>query len=238
MNQNQLKPAGSFAANYGVKCIAYGPPGTGKTPMVNSAPRPVLLALEPGLRSMTGSQVPTWFARTVEQIDEFFEWLFKSKESTNYDTVAVDSVSHMAEMYLKHHLLKNKDGRKVYGEMSRSVMEHLDGLFNMERKHAYLIAKEDKVETVVVTMQGNVPVTNSTYKKRPYFPGNDLNIKVPHLYDGIFHIDRVFVPGMSGEQVAVRTVGTTEVLARDRSGKLAQFEPPNLANVFAKAMQS
>ncbi len=116
MQQNDLRPANEFALKLGVKAIVYGPPGTGKTPIVNSAPRPVLMACEPGLLSMRGSKVSTWFADTGIRIDEFFKWLFNSKEANNFDTVAVDSVSQMCEIYLREaEQGKSKSGNKMHG---------------------------------------------------------------------------------------------------------------------------
>ncbi len=40
-----------------------------------------------------------------------------------------------------------------------------------------------------------------------------------------------------GKTVAIRTKGTDEVLARDRSGNLGELEPPDLNALIAKAMQ-
>lgn len=118
MRTSDLQPAGNFARQYGVKMLAYGPPGSGKTPLINTAPRPVLLITEPGMLSMR--EVPyRQEAPTVERIDEFFDWLFRSNESRNFDTVGVDSTSQLAEIVVKAELKRNRDGRKAYGEMAR-----------------------------------------------------------------------------------------------------------------------
>ena len=52
MDIRDLKAASEHAQNFGVKAIVYGPAGTGKTPILNTAPRPVLLATEAVLLSM------------------------------------------------------------------------------------------------------------------------------------------------------------------------------------------
>lgn len=223
MNQNDLRPAGQFAAQYGVKSVVYGPPGVGKTPIVNTAPRPVLLATEPGLLSMRGSTVPTWQAHTCAAIDEFFAWVFKSHETRNYDTVCIDSTSQLAEIYLAEETLRNRDGRKVYGEVSRKVMKHLGDLYTMPYKHAYLICKQSSVE-----VQG-------VQRLRPFFPGQDLNIKVPHLYDVVMHCAFASIPNV-GTVKAFRLRDTIDIMARSRSDKLAEFEQCDLAALFAKAM--
>src|SRR4051812_35860208 len=122
MNLQSLKPAKDFAVRYGVKSIVYGPPGCGKTPIVNTAPRPVLLACEPGLLSMRNSTVPTFQAHTPKLIDEFFEWLFNSAETKNFDTVAIDSASEMSTLYLAQAEKNNKHGLAAYGDMAEDVM--------------------------------------------------------------------------------------------------------------------
>jgi GTPase SAR1 family protein len=221
----ELKPASSFAQQFGVKALLFGGPGMGKTPLLNTAPRPVLLAVEPGLLSMRGSNIPTFEAfNNYARIEGFFEWLFNSAEAKQFDTVGVDSISQIAEIVLAERLAKNKDPRKAYGEMSQKLMEYANGLYFMQNKHAYLIAKQTSADE------------NGAIRKKPYFPGQDLNVKIPHLYDEILHLGKAMIPSV-GEQIAIRTKETFEIMARDRSGKCAELEPPNLGQLFQKIMQ-
>lgn len=237
MNANQLVPAGQLANTFGVKALVYGDPGTGKTPIINTAPRPVLCATEPGLRSMTGSNVPTWEAYTAARAHEFFDWLFQSNEAAYFDTVCIDSVSQFAEAQLTLELSRNAHGKKAFGEMATAVHKQLSGIYYMKNKHVYLIAKKSNYEQTTVSAPaypGAVPMQNTTRYARPYFPGQDLNIKVPHLYDEILHAEKVQHNGQT--YPAFRTRGNDLCLARDRSGKLAEFEQMHLGNLFAKAM--
>jgi hypothetical protein len=194
------------------------------------------MATEPGLLSMRGSTVPTWEAYTPERIKEFFDWLKSSNETKNYDTVCIDSVSQYAEIELTKQLKCNKDGRKAYGELSRAVMEEMNFLYFLPQKHIFMLAKEAQHEEISTSFNGPVPVSNTVYKKVPFFPGQDLNVKVPHLFDEILYITKGNVPGVAGQQKYIRTLMTDEVLARDRSGRLAEYEPHDLAALFAKVM--
>jgi len=222
---NQLKPASQLAQQFGVKCLTYGGPGMGKTPLIKTAPRPVLCVVEPGMLSMRdATNLPAWDAYTPERIEEFFTWLFQSNEAKNFDTVGIDSVSQLAEIFLTQELKRNKDGRKAYGEMSRRVMDLVNGLYYLPNKHIYLIGKQATADE------------NGVSTKRPYFPGQDLNVKVPHLYDEILHIGEANVPGMAKPVVAIRALPTFGIMARDRSGRLSEFEPPNLGDLFRKCM--
>lgn len=225
MKESDLKAASTLAKRLGVKMVAYGPPGAGKTPIFNTAPNPVLCATEPGLLSMRNSNVPTWEAHTPERIEEFMNWLFGSAEAKKFDTVGFDSVSQLAEIILVQELGRHKDGRKAYGEMARRVMSMLNALYFMPQKHMYLIAKMATEEV------GTMKI------RRPYFPGQDLNVKVPHMFDQICYVAKATVPGVMGDVTAFRTQGTIDIMARDRSGQLAELESPNLAAIFAKCMQ-
>lgn len=237
MNLQSLKPAAQLAQRYGVKSILYGKPGSGKTPLITTAPNPVLLVTEPGLLSIRGSTLPTFDAYTPERIAEFFTWFFESKESSKFDTLAIDSGSQLAEIVLVQELNRQKDGRKAYGELSRRCMEWFDKLFFMQNKHVILICKQMQAETgKQVVKENGVFAVEMTYQAQPYFPGNDLNIKVPHRYDEIFYLADAQIPGIAMPQKAIRTKGTAEILARDRSGNLNELEPPNLADIFRKCM--
>jgi hypothetical protein len=134
MQMSQFRPASEFAKRYGIKAVIYGGPGAGKTPMLNTAPRPVLCATEPGLLSMRASSIPTVMAETVDKIDDFLKWLFQSSETKNFDTVCFDSISNMAEIILANELKTVKHGMKAYGQMSEKVFAICSGLFYLQNK--------------------------------------------------------------------------------------------------------
>lgn len=225
MNLQSLKPASEFARQMGCKCIIFGPPGSKKTPLINTCPRPLMLATEPGLLSMRGSTVPTFQAFTGKLIDEFFLWFFNSNERKNFDTLAIDSTSQQADIHLQEALKgtssggNKRHGLQAYGEMATKVLDHLRPLFFTENIHTYLIAKEGTKDGM----------------KWPYFPGQQLLTEVPHMYDFILHLGIQSVPGV-GQVSAFRCVQSVDVLARNRTGNLNEFEEPHFAKLVQKAM--
>lgn len=220
MNINSLKPAKEFAQVYGVKAVIYGPPGGGKTPVVNTAPRPILLAIEPGLLSMRGSNVPTWLAPTTDLIDEFFKWFEHSAEAKNFDTLAIDSSSQMCDVALEAAKKKHSHGLQQYGAMAEYVMPYMRRMYFMREKHMYFIAKQE------VSPEGIM---------RPYYPGKQLPTDIPHLYDCILRLAKVNVPG-HGEARAFQCNESFNIVARNRTGNLADFEPPDFGALVKKAM--
>ncbi len=218
MNAADLKPAREFAIKFGCKAICYGPPGSAKTPTINSCPRPVLLATEPGLLSMRQSNVPTWIGHTKARIDEFMKWFELSTEAKQFDTLAIDSTSQMCSIALDES--KAKHGLAQYGDMADYVMPYMKRLYFMQEKHCFLIAKEE------LTTDG---------KRRPLFPGKFLPAEIPHLYDCILRLAKVPVPNV-GETLAFQCNGSIDVIARNRTGTLADFEPPDFTALIKKVM--
>ncbi len=222
MNSSDLRPADYFAVSSGVKCIVYGAPGTAKTPLIKTCPRPVLLSTETGLLSMRGSNIPTYQAKTTKDIDDFFTWLFSSAEVKQFDTVCVDSISQCADMYLAQAKVNIKHGLQQYGDMAEKTLAHLRKLNAMPEKHMYLIAKED------------LYTVNSTQMKRPFYPGKELPREIAHLYDCIFHLARVNIPNVVGEQLAFRCNGSFDIMARNRVSVLNDFEFPDFTAIVKK----
>lgn len=221
---SKLRSASSFALANGYKALVYGPPGEGKTPLIKTTINPVLLVCEPGMGSMRDAHnIPAWDGLTMAGADEFFKWLFNSAEAKKFDTCCVDSFSQYAELVLAYYLKKHSHGLKAYGAMSEHVMDVANKLFYMPQKHMYLICKEGGREEQGIN------------KRVPFFPGQDLNVKMPHLFDAILRVARTTIMGQNGKVLAIQTRGD-DVMARDRFGKLDEFEPPHFGNLVRKAL--
>jgi len=226
MNLRDFVPASTLAQKYGVKIIGYGPPGGGKTPLMKTAPSACLLVTEPGMMTMRDAHnIPAYPAFTFDRIDQFKQMVIhNSNEIRQFDTICIDSISQLAEIAVQHYMKKFSHGLKAYGAMSEFCMEFFDALYFMPQKHVYLVCKETTVEVEGAMM------------RKPYFPGNDLNVKVPHRYDEVLHIGGHVIPGVAGLTPSIRTKQDFNTFARDRSGKLAEFEPMDLTALINKAM--
>ena len=244
MNLSDLRPACDFAKQYGVKAVIFGGPGSGKTPLINTAPRPLLLITEPGMLSMRSSQIPACEAYSMAAVDEFFKWFFESKETDGFDTLAIDSMSEVAELIVAEKMgqtTKNglpAHGLKAHGEMAEKVMSQCRKLYLLRHKNVVLIAKQTLVENGRQTLlQNNQVVVEPVLQKRPYFPGVVLNVKVPHLFDMVMHLGDATVPGQTKPVRALRTNETPEIFSRDRSGLCDELERPDLTYLFTKILQ-
>lgn len=230
MNINDLRPVSALVQRFGVKAVLYSGPGKGKTPLMTTAPNPVICFTEPGFLSVRKYNGPAYPAFTYREIREFWVWAIQSQEARQFGTFCCDSISQMAEIILAEEFTgqangknKNVDPRNAYGEMSKKVMEIVNWIYFAPGLNALLIAKEQFTEV------------NGVQIARPYFPGQDLNIKVPHLFDSVWRIEDTSTA--KGMQRVIRTKESYNAFARERSGNLAELETPDLNYLFTKSMQ-
>lgn len=230
MQQSDLRPAREFALQFGVKAVVTGKPGAGKTPVAaKTSPRPLLLASEPGMLTLRDSNCPTYTAFNPAKVDEFMLWFKGSHEAKNFDTLIWDSASEAAEKFIQAEMGgtskagNEQHGMRVYGKMARWMYGHLTDLYYMPQKHIVLIAKMERLDV------------NGMIYHRPYFPGKQLPVQVPHLFDLVTILGDWNIPG-HGDAKAFRTKETFDYMGRDRSGRLAEYEPPDVSKIIAKAM--
>lgn len=230
--------AGSLARNYGAKMVVYGGAGIGKTPIVNSAPNPLLIVHEPGMQSMQHSKVPAIEALDTKTAIDVYRWLGSSADVKKYDTICVDSTSELAEMFLTEAKNKLKDKRQHYGYAHDMFMPIMRQLFYMQYKHVYLIAKLGTQENgKKQIIENNMMTVETVMQKVPLYPGQAIGAAMRHLFDQILFMDWFKPPNYNSPVKAFFTVGCDEFVARDRTGKLAAIEPAdNLTAIINKIM--
>ena len=192
MNITNLVAVSSLVQRFGVKAVLYSGPGMGKTPLLTTAPSPVICFTEPGFLSVRKYNGPCYPAFTYKEIKEFWMWAISSQEARQFGTFCCDSVSQMAEIILNEEIPKHRDPRQAYGELSKHMMEIMNWIYYAPSFNALLLAKEGQSDIAGVSMA------------RPYFPWQDLNIKIPHLFDSVWRIENQSTP--TGMQRVIRTI--------------------------------
>lgn len=234
MQLSDARPISDFALQYGMKAIVYGPAGAAKSPIcASTSPDPFLLFTEPGAMSMRKMSTPAYAAFNPAKVDEFMLWWLNSQEATRFQTLIWDSVSESCEKFIEieqggtSKAGNEQHGQRIYGKMSSWMMRHLSSLYYQPGRNIILICKQQMFD-----INGGIYI-------RPYFPGKELPVKVPHRYDLITRLGEWIIPGVQTPAGAngVRAFWTREQfnqMGRDRSGNLAEFEPPNVAQLIAK----
>lgn len=179
---------------------------------------------------MRKSNVPTFPAFNSQRLEEFVTWGTQSTEARNFDTFVIDSISQAAEKKVDEELGtttkggNEQHGQRAYGRMSRFIMEQLNKLYFLPAKHIILITKLQKFEL------------NGVFYNRPYFPGRELPVRVPHLFDLVTCLGDWAIPNVPGIHKAFRTKEQFDQMGRDRSGNLLEYEPPDMSRLIAKCM--
>ena len=118
-----IKSTKGLHAN-GVKMLVYSHAGAGKTSLIPTLPSPIVLSAEGGLLSISGAEVPYIEITSMADLMEAYQWLTESDEAGQFQSVALDSISEIAEVVLAEELKRNKDGRAAYGELN-TVMQYV-----------------------------------------------------------------------------------------------------------------
>jgi phage nucleotide-binding protein len=216
-----LKTTGSLSAN-GVKLLVYGQAGAGKTSLIKTLPNPIVLSAEGGLLSIQDADLPFIEIGSMDDLREAYTWLTSADEAKAFNSVALDSISEVAEVVLQHEMKKNKDGRAAYGEMNTTMQELIRAFRDLPGKHVYMSAKLEKSQDEMGKMLYN-----------PSMPGKSLTQGLPYFFDEVLAL-RVEKDGEGTTQRALMCDSDGLWLAKDRSGKLDAWESPDLGAIIAK----
>jgi phage nucleotide-binding protein len=208
--------------NNGVKVCVYGASGAGKTSLIRTLPNPVVLSAESGLLSIRDADIPFIEITSMEELQEAYMWCRDSEEAKGFETVALDSISEVAEVVLNHELKKNKDGRAAYGELNTTMTELIRAFRDLPKKHVYFSAKLEKSQDETGKLLYN-----------PSMPGKSLTQSLPYLMDEILAL-RVERDSEGVNQRAIMCDTDGLWLAKDRSGKLEPWEAPDLGEIIRK----
>lgn len=219
----KIQSTGNVVTN-GVKCMVYGQAGSGKTVLCATAPNPIILSAEAGLISLQWANLPYIQIDTVAELHEAYNWFASSKEALQYETCCLDSISEISEVILAQQKELNKDPRKAYGETQDQVLALIRAFRDLPGRNVYFSAKQEAIKDGITGA--------ATYG--PMLTGNKLAQHVPYFFDELFQLFVYVDPQTKQETRALRTKTDNQYVAKDRSGKLHDWEPPNLNEVFNK----
>jgi phage nucleotide-binding protein len=216
-----VKTTGSLAAN-GVKVLVYGQAGAGKTSLVKTLPKPIVLSAEGGLLSIQDADLPFIEISDMETLREAYTWLTQSDDAKGFESVALDSISEIAEVVLNAEKKATKDPRQAYGAMQEQMADIIRAFRDLPGRHVYMSAKLEKTQDEM----GRVLYA-------PSMPGNKTGQALPYFFDEVLAL-RVEKDGEGVTQRALMCDSDGLWLAKDRSGKLEAWEAPDLGAIIAK----
>lgn len=221
----RLTTTAQAAQLHGVKVLCYGKAGTGKTTLCATAPNPIILSAEAGLLSLRGYTIPVIEIKTIEDLQDAYQWVTESDEAKNFETICLDSLSEIAEVVLSNAKRTAKDPRQAYGELIERMGTTARSFRDLSGKHVYMSAKQEviKDETAGTTAYG------------PSMPGSKLGGQLPYLFDEVFRLCIGRTPdGMEYRYLQTRPDFQSD--AKDRSGALEAMEQPDLSIIINKIL--
>ena len=216
-----VKTTGSLSAN-GVKVLCYGAAGAGKTSLIKTLPNPIVLSAEGGLLSIQDADLPYIEITDMATLQEAYKWLTESADAKGFQSVALDSISEIAEVVLNAEKKATKDPRQAYGAMQEQMADIIRAFRDIGGKNVYMSAKLEKTQDE----QGRILYG-------PSMPGNKTGQALPYFYDEVLAL-RVEKDAEGNTQRALMCDSDGLWLAKDRSGKLAAWEAPDLGGIITK----
>ena len=215
-----VKSTGGLASN-GVKLLVYGQSGAGKTSLIPTLPDPIVLSAEGGLLSIQDADLPYIEIASMDDLKEAFEWM-STPEGLKFKSVALDSISEIAEVVLNHEKKIAKDPRQAYGAMQEQMADIIRAFRDLPGRHVYMSAKLEKSTDEM----GRILYA-------PSMPGNKTGQSLPYFFDEVLAL-RVEKDADGNTQRAIMCDSDGLWLAKDRSGKLGAWEAPDLGEIIAK----
>lgn len=215
-----LKRTRDMARN-GVKVLVYGAAGAGKTSLIPTLPKPLVLSAEGGLLSIQDADLPYIEIASMDDLRNAYSFIM-GEGGAEFDSIALDSISEIAEVVLNAEKKNTKDPRQAYGAMQEQVSDLIRAFRDIPGKHVYMSAKLEKSQDEMGRML-----------YAPSMPGNKTGQQLPYFFDEVLAL-RVEKDADGNTQRAIMCDSDGLWLAKDRSGKLASWEAPDLGAIIEK----
>lgn len=204
----------------GVKCLVYSQSGAGKTSLIPTMPAPIILSAEGGLLSIADADLPFIEISSMDDLREAYTWLLKSDEAKQFQSVALDSISEIAEVLLNGEKKIAKDPRQAYGAMQEQMQDLIRAFRDLPGRNVLFTAKLEKVQDEA----GRILYG-------PSMPGNKTGQLLPYFFDLVLALR------VEKEVRSLQCQPDGAWLAKDRSGKLDAYMPADLGAVFERITQ-
>lgn len=212
------------AVSNGVKLLIHGLSGAGKTTLLGTTGAPtIIISAEGGMLSLADLDIPVIEIRSMDELYEAYDYVANNPEGQQYQWVGLDSVSEIAEVVLNAEKKGAKDPRQAYGALSEKMTDLVRAFRDLPGRNVVFIAKQERAKDEAT----------GGHLYFPSMPGNSLKQGISYFFDEVLAL-RVEKDAEGNPVRWLQTSRDFQYEAKDRSGKLAMFEPANLADIAAK----
>ena len=158
----------------------------------------------------------------MAELKDAYAWAAGSDEAKDFESIAIDSLSEVAEVVLNHEKKVAKDPRQAYGAMQEQMTDIIRAFRDLPGRNVYMSAKCEKATDEM----GRVSYA-------PSMPGNKTGQQLPYFFDEVLAL-RVEKDADGVPQRALMCASDGLWTAKDRSGRLEAWESPDLGAVIRK----
>jgi len=195
----------------GIKILLYGFSGSGKSSQFKFTGKTLLLSSEKG--ELVLNEADNVDIIRVNSLGELKEaYVYAKEHVSDYDTVGIDSISEIGEMIVSE-LKKDpeysslKDGMKMWMKFSEIMLGIAKSFRDLDNVNVLIVALAESV------------TSGLSEKLLPMIPAKKVQSKLASLYDEVLFLRT----NEEGKREFV-TSETSDIVAKDRSGKLEPLE--------------
>ena len=206
-----------------VKMLVYGQSGIGKTTMLGTMPQgeTLIVSAESGLLCLADKSIDVIEVKSYDAVRATYAYLSKNEDGGKYKYIAIDSLTEISDQIVKS--LKAKDEYKnpsnvlkMWGEFNDTMIGLIKAFRDLPRHVIFSALSDDVNDGGIIT-------------RHPLISGNKAQKLLSSFFDEVFYL----TINQENER-EVRTQPTHQYIAKDRSGKLATNEAPNLTDIINK----
>lgn len=203
-----------------IKLLVYGAAGSGKTSFIGTGDteHTLILSAEAGLLCLADSDIDVIEINHWNDLQAAYRWILT--EGSKYTTIAIDSLTELsdklvAELESAPEYKDPKNSFKMWGEYNTRFSRLIKAFRDLDRHVVITALPEDVTDGGIVI-------------RKPYIKGTATQRLLESYFDEVFYI---YVDPATQER-KLQTQPTTAISAKDRSGKLAAVEAPNLTQII------
>jgi hypothetical protein len=181
--------------------------------------------MDEGLSVLRSSNLP--FHRCTTFNDYLvFENAAKTGDLNKFDTVCLDDLTELAELFLVTEKPKHKNLMQAYGALNDEMMRIIRFWRNQTNFIVVMICKQERIKDE----------STGGLIYAPCIPGKAVAPMLPYLLGSVYHMEEWIDPKTQIGTGVLRCKRNSQYEAGDRSGKLAELELANLNNIFTKSL--